>query len=350
MYHLLKHLKLRRILHVFLWTYIGAIWIWLALRLVFFDQIWWLSLLNTNAFYLLIFSVVLLPIMIRLGIKKVSSKFLILGLTLPVALFVYFFGYLLIHPIIKSKLTAQANLSSSNSSPTKFSVMSFNVLFNNQNYPKIIKSIRSSNPDIIGLQEVRTHHIEALKQSLTEYPYLVLHPVPKFHNIALFSRFPIESVTILPEGSIERGMSAVVKIQGHSLTVIVLHLTPNYVPPVPWKQYPNLLQSRYVKRAAEIDYLLRFIPLSPHPTVVLCDCNMTDTSQTYPQMAQGLSDSFAQAGWGFGHTFQGEEWKFPRQRLDYIWHTNRLTAIDAKIGEDGGSDHLPILANFTYFN
>jgi vancomycin resistance protein VanJ len=83
---------------------------------------------------------------------------------------------------------------------------------------------------------------------------------------------------------------------------------------------------------------------------VLCDCNLTDTSQAYPQMAQGLSDSFAQVGWGFGHTFQGEEWKFPLQRLDYIWHTDRLNAIDAYVGKDGGSDHLPILANFDYFH
>jgi vancomycin resistance protein VanJ len=83
---------------------------------------------------------------------------------------------------------------------------------------------------------------------------------------------------------------------------------------------------------------------------VLCDCNLTDTSQTYPQLTRGLSDSFAEAGWGFGQTFQGEDWKFPLQRLDYIWHTDRLTAVDAYVGEDGGSDHLPLLANFHYLH
>jgi endonuclease/exonuclease/phosphatase (EEP) superfamily protein YafD len=66
-------------------------------------------------------------------------------------------------------------------------------------------------------------------------------------------------------------------------------------------------------------------------------------------MGKGLSDSFAQVGWGLGHTFQGEEWKFPLQRLDYIWHTNRLTAIDAYVGADGGSDHLPLLVDL-HFN
>jgi vancomycin resistance protein VanJ len=351
--HSPKHLNIRNALQTCTWVYIVSVWIWLALRIVFFDRIWWLSLLNTNAFYLLVPSLVLLPLAIKFRHKQAISRLTIGGLTLPVFLLAWFFGYLLIPPQIKSWLQASSNSSSTNLSSTKlspiaFRAMSFNILFNNQKYSKIVESIRSSNPDIIGLQEVRSHQIAPLKQALAEYPYSAFHPVPKYHNIAIFSRFPIESVTILPAQSIERGMSVIVKIQDRSFTIIVAHLTPNYVPPVPWDRYPNLLQERYTSRAAEIDYLLQFIRVNPHPAIVLCDCNLTDTSQAYSQIARGLSDSFAQSGWGLGHTFQGEEWQFPRQRLDYIWHTDRITAIDAYIGRDGGSDHLPILADFRY--
>jgi vancomycin resistance protein VanJ len=343
-----NHLNLHRISIVFLWLYIGSIWIWFALRLVFFDRIWWLSLLNTSAFYLLIPVIVFLPIAIRLGLKRKLSKYIITGLILPIILFICFYGYLLTPPQIKSKLIARKSSSLMDSSQPKFRAMTFNVLFNNKNYSKIAQTIRSSNPDLIALQETQSDHIQALKQILTEYPYSAVHPVPKFHNIAFFSRLPIESVSILPESSIERGMSIVVKIQDRPLTVIVTHLTPNYIPPEQQDQYPDQLQLRYTKRAAEIDYLLQFIHRNPHPAIVLCDCNLTDTSQTYPQFTQRLSDSFAEAGWGFGHTFQGENWQFPLQRLDYIWHTDRLTAVDAYVGKDGGSDHLPLLANFHY--
>jgi vancomycin resistance protein VanJ len=345
---LLRHLNLCRNFYVFAWIYIGLIWTWFGLRLVFFDRIWWLSLLNTNAFFLLIPAIVLLPLVPKLRLKNSISNILIIGLILPIILFIWFFGYLLLPPQLKSKLARQENSSSVNSSASKFRLMSFNVLFSNKNYPKIIQSIRSSNPDLIGIQEVQPHHLAALKQALTEYPYSVFHPVPKFHNIALFSRFPIESITILPAQSIERGMSVVVKIQGHPLTVIVAHLTPNYVEPVPFAEYTKLLQSRYTSRAGEIEYLHQYIRSNPHQSIVLCDCNLTNTAQAYPQMAQELSDSFAEVGWGFGHTFQGEDWKFPLQRLDYIWHTNRLTAVDAHVGTDGGSDHLPLLADFNF--
>jgi vancomycin resistance protein VanJ len=270
------------------------------------------------------------------------------GLTLPILLLVWFFGYLLVPPQVKLWLSNSTNSHTQKSSSIAFRAMSFNILFKNQKYSKIVESIRASNPDFIGLEEVQSHHAAQLKQALTEYPYSAFHPVTKDHNIALFSRFPIESVTTLPERSIERGMSVVVKIQGQFLTVIVAHLTPNYVPPVPFDRYPSLLQQRYDSRATEIDYLLQFIRVDPHPVIVLCDCNLTDTSQAYLQMKRGLSDSFARAGWGLGHTFQGEEWQFPLQRLDYIWHTDRLTAIDSYVGKDGGSDHLPILTDFRY--
>jgi vancomycin resistance protein VanJ len=346
--YLIKRLNVRGIVRACIWAYIGSIWIWLTVRLVFFDRIWWLSLLNTNAFYLLVPSLALLPLALKFGHRQEIFSLIIGGLTLPILLLVWFFGYLLVPPQVKSWLTTSSNSSAPKSSSVAFRAMSFNILFHNQKYSKITESIRASNPDLIGLEEVQSHHVKQLKQALTEYPYSAFHPAPKDHNIAFFSRFPIESVTILPESSIERGMSIVVKIQGRSLTVVVAHLTPNYVPPVPFDRYPSLLQQRYDSRATEINYLLQFIRVNPHPAIVLCDCNLTDTSQAYLQMKRGLLDSFAQSGWGLGHTFQGEEWQFPLQRLDYIWHTDRLTGIDAYVGKDGGSDHLPILADFRY--
>ncbi len=224
--------------------------------------------------------------------------------------------------------------------------MSFNILFSNKNYNTIANTIRNANPDIIGLQETQPHHITALKQALPEYPYIAIHPAPKYHNIAILSRYPIESLTILPETSIERGLSATITIQNQPITIIVAHLTPNYVPPDAPRPYPTELQSRYTSRHTEIDHLLQYTRQNPHPSLILCDCNLSDTSQAYPQMTQGLSDSFAQTGWGLGHTFIGETWKLPLQRIDYIWHTQNLRAIESYVGQDGGSDHLPIVTDF----
>ncbi len=345
--------KTRHFLRTTLWIYISLIWTWFALRLAYFDdRFWWLSLLNTHAFYFLIPSLILLPVIIQR--RQSLSKLAIIGLMLPGLLSIWFWGYLMLPPTMKQRLSKQPQTESKNISSIKIRAMSFNILFSNQNYNQIANTIRNANPDIIGLQEAQPHHIAALKQALPEYPYIAIHPTPKFHNIALLSRYPltngrsetIESLNILPATAIERGLSATITIQNRPITIIVAHLTPNYVPPDAPLPYPEMLQSRYTSRHTEIDYLLNYTRNNPHPSLILCDCNLTNTSQAYPQMTQGLSDSFAHSGWGLGHTFVGETWKFPLQRLDYIWHTKNLPAIESHVGQDGGSDHLPIVSDF----
>ncbi|MEJ7839864.1 MAG: hypothetical protein WKF81_13710 [Thermomicrobiales bacterium] len=71
----------------------------------------------------------------------------------------------------------------------------------------------------------------------------------------------------------------------------------------------------------------------------------------------GLIDSYRLVGSGAGRTFPQRlclnrsvnnrlTWirLRPLARLDYIWHTPELRSIEAWIGEDAGSDHLPVLA------
>ncbi|MEI6777780.1 MAG: hypothetical protein WCK70_12850 [Chloroflexales bacterium] len=38
------------------------------------------------------------------------------------------------------------------------------------------------------------------------------------------------------------------------------------------------------------------------------------------------------------------------QRIDYIWHSADLRAINAWVGTDGGSNHFPVIAQFTWPN
>ena len=57
-----------------------------------------------------------------------------------------------------------------------------------------------------------------------------------------------------------------------------------------------------------------------------------------------MIDSFSEVGWGVGHTFYPPQLPFPIQRIDYVWHSEDFRATQAYVGEDGGSDHLPIVA------
>ena len=79
----------------------------------------------------------------------------------------------------------------------------------------------------------------------------------------------------------------------------------------------------------------------------------------------GLFDAFQAAGRGRGGTLprrlghstrvnlrpgwpaRGLPGLLPLARVDYIWHTADLAPLDCWVGEDAGSDHLPVLAELT---
>jgi endonuclease/exonuclease/phosphatase family metal-dependent hydrolase len=106
----------------------------------------------------------------------------------------------------------------------------------------------------------------------------------------------------------------------------------------------------------QIDRLAE-IAIESAPSVVVGDFNMTVRHQRYAHWtASGLIDAFRAIRRG-GATlpvrvgrsvkmkdrFAGFPLK-PVVRVDYIWHTPHMVPRAAWVGDDAGSDHLPVLA------
>ncbi len=319
------------------WSYLIGLLLWLSLRLLFFDRFWWLALLNTQALYLFLPLVVLLP----LAVWK-RKQGLILGLILGCLLFIV---------LCQPRLNFFPKFAAPHSTESMLKVMTFNLLWSNQDYPKIAQMIHTMSPDLIGVQELQPKELPNLLKAISpKYPYSVIHPVDRFHTVALFSRLPIEAVTPLPEPPIERGVQATIRYgnEKQRINVLVVHLAPNNMPLFPLDRFAAETVDRYTRRAAETAYLTKIVQERSLPTVMLCDCNMTNTSETYAQLHQVLKDSFQERGQGLGHTLFVSGIPFPVQRIDYIWHTDDMQAIEAFVGSAGGSDHLPLLATFRY--
>ncbi|PSR15502.1 hypothetical protein C8255_22760 [filamentous cyanobacterium CCP3] len=328
-----KLASLLRLLNFLGWLYVGLIVVWFCLRLVFFDQFWWLALLNTIAFYLFVPVIFLLP----LGMLFRQRR-LVFGLAIPIAIFVGLFGDLLLPSFARSELMPQAT----------FNVMSFNILWSNENYDRIAQAIATADADIVGFQEVRPPNTGALTAALSNYPYTTFQQTNLYHTVGLISRFPIVSTQPLPGPPVERGLEVVVDVNGQLLSVIVAHLAPNNMPLFPLNEFVGQTKDRYTRRAAEVETLKQEIQNRRYPTVVVCDCNMTDTSQTYAQLRSVLADSFQDVAWGLGHTLRIGSIPFPVQRLDYVWHTTDLQAMTAYVGESGGSDHQPVITKLQF--
>lgn len=292
-----------------------------------------MALLNTDALLLFVPLVVLLPL------AWWRRRALLLQLLLlPVFDFGWLFGDHLLPPPRPLAFTG----------PT-VTAMTFNVLWSNQDYEGIAAAIRAADTDVVALQELRPEHLPALSAALApDYPYSSTLEIDLYHTIGLLSRFPLDAVTPLTDPPFERAMLARVRVAGRPLAVVAAHLTPTNALDRGPAQAPQTIAERYARRHQQAEALVALAQRAADPLVVLCDCNLTPTSAAYVTLQAGLTDSFAEAGWGFGHTMLVPGLDLPAQRLDYIWHTPGLVAFEARVGSDSGSDHLPVVVTLAW--
>lgn len=310
--------------------YVVFIILWVVARLLIFDRFWLLALLNTVAAYLF----VPLPILLFSSIWK-RNRVSLAELCIPSLLFVLMFGHLFWPP-------ASNEIVEDNQVIT---LMSFNVLYSNKAYEAIIDSIQSADPDVVGFQEMTPTMAASLVEKLeSDYPYNTFQLLESELSTAVLSKFPIESVEPFDLPPRDLSIHTVVQVQGTKVHVIVVHLSANNFFDYPITQFVTLVKERYGHREKETMQLKQMIQDLDGPVLLMCDCNMTDTSEAYARLDTVLDDSFREAGWGMGHTLQPMQLSFPVQRIDYVWHTDEFEALHAHIGQAGGSDHLPIVA------
>lgn len=356
-----------------IWLYSSLIILWFLLYLIIADGIWWLGLINALALYLFLPLVLLVPLAIGNKLLRYSSwgspplirhtrspqrprprdgmppgKSLLLSalsspLWIPIIIFVGLWGKQFIPPRLKSPVQPQAT----------FNVMTFNTLFNNTDTAKIADMLANTQPDILALQEIHPKNRDAVLAALEDYPYSVYHPNTDKHTIGLVSQFPILSSEPLAYPPLKRGLRVMIDVNGQPLQVIVTHLTPNLIKHRTWPQYIAETEAWFEQRDREMELLIQEIgvgtnPSAPYPTLLLCDCNMTRTSQNYRALKRYLADGFRDAGWGLGWSVFHPAFSFPIIRFDYVWHTPELEVVNSATGPDASSDHYPVRATVQF--
>jgi endonuclease/exonuclease/phosphatase (EEP) superfamily protein YafD len=209
-------------------------------------------------------------------------------------------------------------------------------------------AIRQNSPDIIGFEEMHSYHYEGLKAELgIDYPYVAPEPETLVGGVGLLSRYPIEFAETFPLPPRNLTLHAVLNINDARVHVFVVHLSPNNFFGYPVDQWLGLFEERYASRASETAQLKTMITAIAEPVIMVCDCNLADTSQAYETLRSFLTDTHREIGWGFGHTLIRPPYTVRTQRLDYVWHNAAFAATNITIGPQGGSDHLPVTAHLT---
>lgn len=214
---------------------------------------------------------------------------------------------------------------------------------------RLSELLRKIDADIVALQELATDQADVVATDLIDlYPHQLLFPVG-FAGKGLLSRYPLlnaEQLVLYPD---RPDLRATLDVDGRLIQVLVAH------PPPPRMSGGRLRFDDLARAQLES---LATLALEQPPAILLGDFNLRQRDPMYMRLREaGLHDAFAVAGEGRGwtlprrlghstrvkHNFQRLPLR-PFIRVDYIWTTPDLVAIEAWVGDDAGSDHLPLFA------
>jgi vancomycin resistance protein VanJ len=218
-------------------------------------------------------------------------------------------------------------------------VMTFNIGNGLAQPDSLLSVIRAGQADIIGLQEVTAGQADALADALaTEYPYQVLHGLG-IPGKGLLSRYPVTEAEMVEYHPGRPDLIALVDVNGQAVRVIVAHPLPPRMHRTGFFFNENT-RIQFARLVDQIDPAM--------PTIMLGDFNMTYLHDFHRMLRDaGMSDAFREVGQGYGFTLPmrlGQVQLVPFMRVDYIWHSEHFRPLSAIVGPDGGSDHLPVIA------
>ena len=221
--------------------------------------------------------------------------------------------------------------------PADFRIMLSNVLTENTQTERLHAAIEEYDPDIIVLQEVSVAWIDALAPIRATYAHYVEAPQEDNFGIALYSKFPFAGSAVPYYGeAVLPSIVADIETPAGQVNLIATHP----VPPVGGEmsrlrdeQLRNIAKRTTAYSAAEI--LIGDFNTSPWSPV------FRDVLATtgYRDSAKGFRP---QPTWPTGLRL----WPL-RIPLDHCLHSENLAVVHREVGPDVGSDHYPIVVDFS---
>ena len=76
---------------------------------------------------------------------------------------------------------------------------------------------------------------------------------------------------------------------------------------------------------------------------------MSDQETYYAEFTQDLLDAHRESGWGMGFSFTNHKrFGIPIWRIDYVFHSPEMVSLYTTVGDFGGSDHRPVIAQLGF--
>jgi endonuclease/exonuclease/phosphatase (EEP) superfamily protein YafD len=216
-------------------------------------------------------------------------------------------------------------------------LLSANVHTGNRNATPFLELIQREDPDIILAMEVDSRWIRDLSVLKARYPYFHEHSRPDNFGIALYSRIPLDTLDEIELADSEvPTLLTRLTIDGRSIAFIGTHP----LPPIS-RDYAGL-RNRQLAALGE----LATREAAKGPVVLAGDLNTTSWSPIFTDLLKesGLRDS--RQGRGIQASWPTTS-PLIRIPIDHVLVSPDIAIHDRRLGDPMGSDHWPILVDFS---
>lgn len=217
----------------------------------------------------------------------------------------------------------------------KIRLLHFNIHTRNRQFKKTLDLISETRPDVVVIEEVNALWLENLMPLVKTHPWWIAHPREDNFGISLFSRLPLKNQKISDFSGI--GLPTIlasIKTQQADLLLAATHPLPPVGP-----AYADV-------RDRQLAGLAEFATMASSPFVIAGDLNATPWSHTFKSMlaAGRLHDS--SRGFGFQPSWPTHN-PLLLIPIDHFIHNDHIRVTNRFIGPDCGSDHLPLIVDFS---
>lgn len=254
-------------------------------------------------------------------------------------------------------------------------ILTYNVhLFNLVNWNNspdklldIINFVKREKPDIVCFQEFCLTNTSSVKKKIkklyADYPYrhisYTISSAKYNFGIVTLSKYPIVNREAFPfEKTANATIYSDIKIGNDTIRLYNSHLQSTRLREknfnlLVYQKFQNnskkmdelkdinsRLKFAFEKRANQVDMVSASRYKSPYPVIMVGDYNDQPISYSYRKMRGNLTDSFKEVGVGIGSTYYG---LFPTLRIDYIFHTPLIKAMEYHSPHVDYSDHYPVI-------
>ncbi len=217
--------------------------------------------------------------------------------------------------------------------PVRAMLMNLNA--SNGNTEQVQSAIRIADPDLLLLVEVTLKWAQELSVLNTSYPYRVEQPQSDCFGIMLLSKYPLSRTNVLFVGSAGvPSITADVHLPQGEISLIGTHPLPPF----------NGSFSKH--RNNQLAALPKLIREQKKLVLLIGDLNVSPWSAHFVRLLKesGLKNSMDH--FGFQPSWPSNN-RFLRIPIDHVLHSPDILIHHRVVGSDVGSDHLPMMVDFS---